>query len=33
LGGGMPKVNLKTHLKKSCSCSVFTVTYFQLGCS
>jgi hypothetical protein len=26
----MPKVNLKTHLKKSCSRSVFTVTCFQL---
>jgi hypothetical protein len=28
---GMPKVNLKTHFKKSCSRSVFTVTCFQLG--
>jgi hypothetical protein len=31
--GVMPKVNLKTHLKKSCSRSDFTVTCFQLGCS
>jgi hypothetical protein len=30
---GMPKVNLKTISKKSCSRWVFTVTCFQLGCS
>jgi hypothetical protein len=24
---------LKTHVKKSCSLSVFTVTFYQLGCS